>query len=600
MNSPRESPATRRLSLPPLSLRNKLSLFAAVLILGPGLLFAAIAERGATRALERATLRELTREAEHTADRLAATLRAERETLEGFARQDLMRDVRVGDIDKRVSAALATLRDADAKRLGYWVIDESGRVIAATDPARVGALDPESTPGLPAPGTRLSGPLPRNGGEPARIVIATPVPDPDARGRVLGTLIGSLDWERVTAVTRSVRDELAAHGAEADVLVSRPSGEIVGGAHAERRAPALTDADSSAPYASDASYTASTRWIVGRSGLGADFPELQLLIAEPREIALAPTRQLRRWLLLAMGLALAGALGLAAFAARRVVRPLSELTRATQALAAGDAGARSVPVRSDDEIGTLAASFNRMAADLERAQRELVEAEQFAFVGELAAGVAHQIRTSLGVLRSSTQILERSLPAEAGAQVSELALMIREEIGRLGGVVNDLLTLERGRPLRLEAVHVSQPLVRAAEFVATDARTRGVSIERALHAAIEPEVSCEPELIYQVAVNLIVNAMQALTAGGRIELRVLPAQRGFAGFEVRDDGPGIPEQLRARIFQPFVTGRPGGIGLGMTFVKRVVHDHHGRIAVESAPGTGTCIRVELPLAEDAR
>jgi two-component system sensor histidine kinase FlrB len=78
---------------------------------------------------------------------------------------------------------------------------------------------------------------------------------------------------------------------------------------------------------------------------------------------------------------------------------------------------------------------------------------------------------------------------------------------------------------------------------------------------------------------------------------LVPAQPGFGGFEVRDDGPGIPDELRARVFQPFVTGRSGGVGLGLTFVKRVVHEHKGRIAIDSEPGRGTCVRVELPLAQ---
>jgi signal transduction histidine kinase len=109
----------------------------------------------------------------------------------------------------------------------------------------------------------------------------------------------------------------------------------------------------------------------------------------------------------------------------------------------------------------------------------------------------------------------------------------------------------------------------------------------------------EPELIQRVAVSLLVNAVQALTEGGTVELALVPPRDGYAGFEVRDDGPGIPEELRERVFQPFVTGRPGGIGLGLTFAKRVVHDHRGRIAIHPAPDRGTCVRVELPLARSA-
>jgi signal transduction histidine kinase len=162
--------------------------------------------------------------------------------------------------------------------------------------------------------------------------------------------------------------------------------------------------------------------------------------------------------------------------------------------------------------------------------------------------------------------------------------------------VNDLLTLDRPHPLRLESVPVSQPVFRAADFVGPQAREKGVEIVRTA-AAHEPVVSCEPELIQQVAVNLLVNATQALPDGGRVELRILEARDGHGGFEVRDDGEGIPEPLRERIFQPFVTARHGGVGLGLTFVRRVVHDHRGRIELESEPGTGTCVRVLLPVAE---
>jgi signal transduction histidine kinase len=112
----------------------------------------------------------------------------------------------------------------------------------------------------------------------------------------------------------------------------------------------------------------------------------------------------------------------------------------------------------------------------------------------------------------------------------------------------------------------------------------------------EAAVLCEPELVYQVAVGLLVNAIQAVGPGGCIEARVLEASGGHGGFEVRDDGPGIPEALRERIFQPFVTARPGGVGLGLTFVKRVVHDHRGLVTIESNPGCGTLFRIELPLA----
>ena len=108
---------------------------------------------------------------------------------------------------------------------------------------------------------------------------------------------------------------------------------------------------------------------------------------------------------------------------------------------------------------------------------------------------------------------------------------------------------------------------------------------------------CDPELIYQVALNLLVNAVQILPDGGSIEISLLPARGGYAGFEVRDDGPGMTDEVRARIFEPFFTRREGGAGLGLTFVQRVVQEHHGRVWVESELGRGTVFRVDLPVLE---
>ena len=124
--------------LPALSLRNKLLLFAALLVLVPGMLLILIAERSGRDSLERVIGRQLAREAGHTAERLSVLIRTEREALANFANQDLMREIRVADIDKRVSMALVTLRDGSPIRLDYLVVDAEGRVVASTDPARLG------------------------------------------------------------------------------------------------------------------------------------------------------------------------------------------------------------------------------------------------------------------------------------------------------------------------------------------------------------------------------------------------------------------------------------------------------------------------------
>jgi signal transduction histidine kinase len=597
---PSESGSPPEQSLPLLTLRNKLLVFAFALVVLPGLLLGALATRNASAALEAQAGGALAREADHTAEQLSAVLRGARQTLASFARQDLMRDVRVGDVDKRVSMALATLRAGDASAHDYYVLDADRQVVAASEPGAIGTR-PRWASALRGAhrGEAVLGPLAAPAFASQRVLMSSAIPDPDDPARSLGSLVGAFDWRALTAMLETVQRDLAAQGIPAELIVCDAQGSILRGVFAS---PA--DARSRVPLEVARDLHAEPDWvgrsdrIIGRAALAPDLPRWAVLVIEQRAHALAPVASLQRRMALTLGVALALALAAAAFASRRVVRPLSELTAAIRGLARG--GARSVSVRSGDELGELAGAFNRMSADLARAQHDLVEAEKFAFVGELAAGVAHEIRTSLGVLKSSAQILDRSLPADANAELRELTEMVRDEVVRLGGVVDDLLTLKPERALRLEPGPLSPLLAHAAEFARHAAREKGVRVVCSEPPADEPVVAREPELIHQVAVNLLVNAVQALAAGGSVEIAVLPEREGHGGFEVRDDGPGIPEALRERIFQPFVTGRSGGVGLGLTFVKRVVHEHRGRIALESAPGAGTRVRIELPLAEGAR
>jgi two-component system sensor histidine kinase HydH len=573
------------MNLPALSLRNKLLLFAAALVLIPGLVIGLLAERSGRESLQQVIGGQLAREAQHTADRISSVLDGERELLRSFALQDVMREIRVADIDKRIALSLVTLRDASPGRLDYLVVDGVGRVVAATSPELLGA-----EPGWARPGGRL----PR--AEREGIVLEAPVPDPDNPDAQLGRIVALLDWALLGEVTNGVKSDLADQGIAAELRIVDQRGYEIGPG-----GPSASDADLLPGIGAAGDYVvdANRARIVGRAPLAADLPGWTLLIAEPLSIALAPARQLRNRIALVVGLALATALAIAGLAGRRVTRPLSELSAAIRGLPRGDPAVLRVPVRTDDEVGALAATFNRMASELDRTQRNLVEAEKFAFVGELASGIAHEVRTSLGVLRSSAQILQRSLPTDDSGDAAELTQMIRAEVDRLAGVIDDLLTLDRPRPLHLEPTLVSRVVERAAEFVEARAREKKIDVRRRA-VSNEVRVLCDQETIYQVAVNLMVNAVDALGRGGTVEVEVLEPHDGYAGFAVRDDGAGVPEALRDRIFQPFVTARDGGVGLGLTFVKRVVHEHQGRIFLEPGIGDGACFRVELPVVEVTR
>jgi signal transduction histidine kinase len=579
------------------SLRTKLLAFASALVLVPGAIYGAI-----TVATSRATItelvgRQLVAEARNGADRLAMALRSEQARLRSFAGQDIMREIRVRDFDKRISSFLAAAKRGCPACSDLLVLDARDRVVAASSPEWIDQAMDVSDRAADA----IEGPLAAGSASPVLRFVVT-VPDPETPDATLGRLVALLDWERETEVIARVRFNLATVGLDADVLIVDASGRAIGGAarpesswrrgHVlELNTPDLEDSLSSGRAGS------SEGMLFGEAKLSDGLPAWRIVVAQPLAEAFAPVRRAA----ILLGAALAGiliaALAVALVAARRTTRPLAELTAAAEMVRRGGGSAPTVRLRSADEIGTLTAAFNRMSVDLRRAERELVDAAKFSFVGELAAGVAHEVRTPLGVLRSSTQLLERSLEAKDD-EARELLHLLRAEVDRIERVVSELLELGRPRELTREPTALGPVVFRAADFVAARAQEKGIVVHRHVSQA-DPEVLCDPDLVYQVALNLLVNAVQVLSPGGSIQIALLPAHDGYGGFAVYDDGPGMTEEVRARIFEPFFTRRDGGAGLGLTFVQRVVQEHRGHISVQSEPGRGARFTIELPLAGSA-
>lgn len=582
------------------SLRNKLFLFSSMLVIVLGMLLGILAQRDGRNSLQLVIGRQLSREAGHTADRLSTLIRNERVAIESFSHQEVMRQIRVSDLDKRIAQSLSTLVTGGAARQGYLVIDEAGQPIASSH-ARWLRDPPEWLSRTASANMFLAPNFDLTNGP--SLIISTPIPDPDRENERLGTLFGVLNWTRLTDVTDSVRSELATQGIAAELVVIDSDGQIL------RRS--ASDADTRFEPSDVERIAAGTQpspdyhvdeeagLIVGRATLAVDQESWRLLVIEPLSHALAPAIRLRNRLAFTTAAVLAVALLIAAWGARRVIQPLSELTTAIGNISKGETSGALVPVRSEDEIGTLARAFNKMSADLGITQRHLIEAEKFAFVGELAAGVAHEVRTSLGVLRSSAQMIGRSLTSESDEHTREMIGMIAAEVERLGHVVDDLLNLNRQRPFDFRATALSAPILSAIDFVRGQADENGIEIVKRFSAP-DPLVRCDREAIHQVCVNLLSNAIASLERGQQIEVIISEPGEETATFSVRDNGRGVPADLVDRIFDPFVTGRASGVGLGLTSVKRVLHDHHGSVHLEPNPKSGAWFVVELPLWESDR
>ncbi len=315
-----------------------------------------------------------------------------------------------------------------------------------------------------------------------------------------------------------------------------------------------------------------------------------------RTVAEAPTRTLFERQLLAWGGLVLLTLLLALALARLLTGPVQRLEAQSRAIGEGRLGQR-VEIRSGDELERLGDAFNDMASrlagrerELARAHAELVRRERLAAVGELAAAVAHEIRNPLGVIFNAVSALRRNIAPE---EAKGLYDMLQEEADRLNRMVGDLLDFTRPFNPTFEPTGLRALLSAAIAGAVGGEGDPAVAVEVAMEDGLPP-VALDPRLMRQALINVLVNAAQAMTNGGKVEVRVR-REGPFLQIDVRDAGPGIPPEVRARMFEPFFTTKATGTGLGLAVVKRILESHGGSVSFESAPGQGTVFSLRLPL-----
>jgi signal transduction histidine kinase len=293
-----------------------------------------------------------------------------------------------------------------------------------------------------------------------------------------------------------------------------------------------------------------------------------------------------------------------------LVVPMISLNRLTGILLLGADRPRWELGRSDIELLSFLASQASLAfenAELYRSQRErldfLYRAERLAAVGQLAAGVAHEIRNPLTAIRSTMQYLLRDLdPAEPKHQLIEDLL---GEVDRINSTVGGLLSLSRSGELRKVEIDLQEPLARAVRLVQARAAEQGVEIRSQLVGGGVPVLGDAGQL-KQVFLNLLINALQSISAGGHIAVAVTPWSPQLERDEIRwvqvrieDTGPGIPEEQLRKVFDPFYTTKQDGTGLGLAICHGIVEQHQGLLQLESEVGKGTAALVRLPLVAEA-
>jgi signal transduction histidine kinase len=231
---------------------------------------------------------------------------------------------------------------------------------------------------------------------------------------------------------------------------------------------------------------------------------------------------------------------------------------------------------------------------LREAEEAVRRADRLAALGQLTAGLAHELRNPLGTIKSSSELLERRLPP--GDTISqELAGFITSEVDRTNSLVTRFLEFARPLRLRLEDTAVDQLVDKAVTQVQRQGGRNGeapVHVNRNYSPDVRP-VWVDRELVERVFVNLISNALEASAAGGVVTVKTREVANGVE-LSVIDRGAGIAPEHRESIFNPFFTTKPEGVGLGLAIVAKIVAEHGGRVLVDSTPGEGSVFRVWLP------
>ena len=320
--------------------------------------------------------------------------------------------------------------------------------------------------------------------------------------------------------------------------------------------------------------------------------ELSMRFEQRSEAAQARADRLRmrtRWTaLLCFGLSALLVALTAVLTTRSISSRVAALRAAARELGRGDLKRRT-RLTGTDEFAEIAHGIDEMAADLERHQEQILRANRLASIGQVAAGVAHEINNPLGVILGYVKTMRRT-----PARDDEGLDVIEEEANQCRRIVEGLLDLARPQELWSETFDLVELARDGVERLEASGTLDGHDVS--VHAdTTTVMVTADPGRLRQVFVNVLTNAAEATPSGGTIAVEIASNAEGSAVLTVRDSGSGIPATVRARLFEPFVTTKRGGVGLGLAIAQSIMEAHRGRITCDvGGANGGTAVHITLP------
>lgn len=318
------------------------------------------------------------------------------------------------------------------------------------------------------------------------------------------------------------------------------------------------------------------------------FPGWRIHLVEGKDIFREPRTQIRYLLLIAAAISAAGMIFLFFKMSERVSRYLLPLNDGAKAIANGDF---SAPVSEDapGELGTLARSFNRMREQLETLIKSRVDVERRAALGNMAAGIAHEIRNPLTTVAATVHGLNRN---ETDPDRRQMFEVISSEITRVDHTITEFLNYARPSDPVRQQVLVRDVFRSIRTLIATTAHEKSIIINLSGDSSLTIEV--DQAHLRQILLNLVLNAFDAMPDGGHLNLQAYK-ENSVAILIVSDDGSGVDDATKAKILRPFFTTKSGGSGLGLSITNQLIEANHGTLSFESEQGVGTTVTMEFPM-----
>jgi two-component system, NtrC family, sensor histidine kinase HydH len=474
----------------------------------------------------------------------------------------VMQDIQIGDIDKRVSTFLQELQSSygDVYQ-SIYVVDKNGMVVAASNAQQIGQKIIPAVAWFQVKIANKSlnfGKIQRN-----RLAISQEITDANSSQKI-GVLIADFNWQVIQDLLNSA--------------VQNPT------------AVALVDSKNNLLSTSSNWKNIQEEREMHASKNLSDKMNLQdwhVRIEKIRSVAVAPVHRLGYVFLALLLTTLFFAALLVTPIAQAITQPLAKLTQFVRGFSKDQIVI--APKVGPPEVQELAAAFEKMMQDLKKTQENLTRAAKLAVVGEMSAAMSHEVRTPLGILRSSADILLRE-PALTNEGREVLGFII-SETERLNKLVSTLIDAARPRTPAFANVNLTYTISNAIALLRSQAQLKDINIS---FQQTEPvSVRADVDQMTQVVMNLLMNAIQILPNGGKIEV-LLQDDKDDIVLDVLDDGPGILAENQAQIFEPFFTQRSGGVGLGLAVVQQIVQAHGGDIHYQTSRHQGAQFIITLP------